>query len=175
MDLAAIHASLTRMPTVVDAMLIDLPEEWCRRNDGPGTWSAYDIVGHLLHGEATDWIPRTRIILEYGTARPFDPFDPDAMPRPAESMAARLDRFRVARAESLAALSTMDLSAADLGRRGRHPELGEVTLGQMLTTWATHDLTHVAQLGEVLARRNRDEVGPWRAYLTVLDRVPEVD
>jgi DinB superfamily len=162
---------LARTPKVLDTLLSGLPPQWLHRSDGPGTWSAYDIVGHLLHGEETDWIPRTHMILRHGTERPFEPFDREAMlgqePEPATEL---LARFRAKRAASLDELSSLRLSAADLDRRGRHPELGEVNLGQLLATWVAHDLTHLAQVGEVLARHYREEVGPWRAYLPALDR-----
>jgi hypothetical protein len=171
MDLSEVTSTLGRTPAVLDAMLAGLPAEWLHRTDGPGTWSAYDIVGHLVHGEATDWMPRARMILEHGPTRAFEPFDREAMlESESEDIAVVLDRFRSARAAGLAKLSSLNLTAADLQRRGRHPELGEVTLGQLLATWLAHDLTHVAQVGEVLARRYREEVGPWRAYLPALDR-----
>ncbi len=172
MDLAVATSMLARTPDVLGRLLVDLPAEWVHRNDGPDTWSAYDIVGHLLHGEATDWVPRARMILRDGTDRPFEPFDRNAMLDAApESGPALLARFESARRASLGELSAMDLGAADLDRRGLHPELGEVTLAQLLSTWVAHDLTHLAQVGEVLARRYRDAVGPWRAYLPALDRV----
>jgi uncharacterized damage-inducible protein DinB len=171
MELADAASILSRTPAVLQALLEDLPAGWERRNDGPGTWSASDILGHLLHGEATDWIPRVRMILRYGTERAFVPFDREAMlDQEPEPVADLLARFRTARTASLDALATFGLTAADLRRRGRHPDLGEVTLGQLLATWVAHDLTHVAQVGEVLARRYRDDVGPWRAYLPALDR-----
>ena len=153
------------------ALLDDLPTGWAHRNDGPGTWSAYDILGHLLHGEATDWMPRAHMILRYGTQRSFEPFDREAMlDQEPEPVADMLTRFHAAREASLVALASLELTTDDLRRRGRHPDLGEVTLGQLLATWVAHDLTHVAQIGEVLARRYRDDVGPWRAYLPALER-----
>lgn len=162
---------LARTPKVLDTLLAGLPADWLHRDDGPGTWSAYDIVGHLLHGEAANWLPRTRMILGQGTARPFEPFDRQAMlgwdREPADEL---LARFQAARLGSIDDLSSMNLTADDMDRHGLHPELGEVTLGQMLATWVAHDLTHLAQVGEVLARRYRDDVGPYRAYLPALDR-----
>lgn len=176
MELPEIVILLGRTPSVLEALLTDLPEEWLHRNDGPGTWSAYDIVGHLLHGEATDWVPRTRVILEHGTARPFEPFDREAMlGQEREPVTVLLNRFQAARAAGLAELSSLQLTAPDLDRRGRHPELGEVTLGQLLATWVTHDLTHLAQIGEVLARRYRTDVGPWRAFQPALDRTADAE
>jgi hypothetical protein len=176
MELSELTSTLGRTPAVLDAMLTGLSPEWLHRTDGPGTWSAYDIVGHLLHGEATDWVPRARMILEHGPTRTFVPFDREAMlGHEREDIAMLLDRFRSARAAGLDELSSLNLTPADLDRRGRHPELGEVTLGQLLATWLAHDLTHVAQVGEVLARRYRDDVGPWRAFLPALDRTAEAE
>jgi hypothetical protein len=176
MDVAEATSILARTPGVLDRLLDGLPPEWLHRNDGAGTWSAYDIVGHLLHGEATNWLPRTRMILDHGPARTFEPFDRLAMLReerePGEVL---LARFRQARRASLDELSGYRLRAEDLQRRGRHPEFGTVTLGQVLATWVAHDLTHLAQVGEVLARRYRDEVGPYRAYLPALERTAEAE
>lgn len=167
---------LARTPRLLDALLADLSPEWLHRSDGPGTWSAYDIVGHLLHGEATDWMPRTQMILQHGTERPFEPFDRQAMLGQDRVRGdVLLARFQAARLASLAELSSLDLTASDLDRRGLHPDLGEVTLVQLLATWVAHDLTHLAQVGEVLARRYRDDVGPWRAYLPALDRAADAE
>lgn len=176
MQLPEATSILTRTPTILDAMLAGLPLDWVHRNDGPGTWSAYDIVGHLLHGEAADWIPRTQTILQHGTGQLFEPVDREAMLRKEPEPAAMLlARFRAARQASVETLSSLGLTNADLDRRGLHPEFGEVTLGQLLATWVAHDLTHLAQASEVLARRYRDEVGPWRAYLPALDRVADAE
>lgn len=171
MNLPDALSMLARTPRVLEVLLAGLPPRWLRRTDGPGTWSAYDILGHLLEGERSNWLPRIRMILEHGTTRTFEPFDREAMlgrePEPVEAL---LERFGAARQASLAELGRYDLTAA-LDRRGRHPEFGEVTLGQVLATWVAHDLTHLAQIGEVLARDYRDAVGPYRAYLPALDRV----
>jgi hypothetical protein len=176
MNLPEALSMLARTPAVLTALLSDLPEEWLHRDDGPGTWSAYAILGHLVEGDAANWLPRSRMILAHGTGRTFEPFDREAMlRREREPIAAVLARFHAARRESLAQLSTLDIGTDDLQRRGRHPEFGEVTLGQVLSTWVTHDLTHLAQIGEVLARRYRSDVGPYRAYLPALDRVAEAE
>jgi hypothetical protein len=176
MELPEATAMLARTPRILDTLLDGLAPEWVHRDDGPGTWSAYDIVGHLLHGDAANWLPRAKMIIEYGTGRAFEPFDREAMLRAErEPVAMLLARFRAAREASVAQLSSFGLTGADLGRRGQHPEFGEVTLGQMLATWVAHDLTHLAQVGEVLARRYRDDVGPWRAYLPALDRVADAE
>jgi uncharacterized damage-inducible protein DinB len=167
---------LARTPAAVEAMLAGLPDGWLHRDDGPGTWSAYDILGHVLHGDETNWLPRIRMAREHGTARTFQPFDREAMlTAPREPVAGTLARFREIRRRSLDALASLELTAADLDRRGLHPEFGEVTVGQVLATWVAHDLTHLGQIGEVLARRYRAEVGPYRAYLPALDRVAQAE
>lgn len=172
MDLPDALSMLARTPRSLDGLLAGLPPQWSHRTDGPGTWSAYDILGHLVEGESSNWLPRIRMILEHGTGRVFEPFDREAMlGRAPEPIGVLLARFRAARQASLEELDGRGLTAADLERRGRHPEFGEVTLGQVLATWVAHDLTHLAQIGEVLARHYRDAVGPYRAYLPAMDRV----
>jgi hypothetical protein len=163
-------AVLTRTPATLDALLRGLPESWVRSNEGKDTWSAFDIVGHLIVGERTDWMTRVRVILENGEARPFDPFDRLAQSGESQnkSLEQLLDDFARLRQENLAALQTLNLQPEDLSRRGRHPALGVVTLQQLLATWAVHDLTHVHQLSRVMAHQYRDAVGPWSAYLGVL-------
>jgi hypothetical protein len=163
-------AVLTRTPAALNAMLRGLPEIWAGRNEGGESWSAFDIVGHLIFGERTDWMPRTRIILENGEARPFDRFDRFAQFKESQgkSLGQLLDEFTGLRSENLTALEALNLQPEDLARRGRHPELGMVTLSQLLATWAVHDLTHVHQLSRVMAHQYRDAVGPWSIYLGVL-------
>jgi len=163
-------AVLTRTPATLDALLRGLPASWVRSNEGKDTWSAFDIVGHLIVGERTDWMARARIILENGEARPFDPFDRFAQLKETQnkSLEQLLDDFARLRRENLAALQALNLRPEDLSRRGRHPALGVVTLSQLLATWAVHDLTHVHQLSRVMAHQYRDAVGPWSAYLGVL-------
>lgn len=167
---------LARTPRVLRTLLAGLPVEWLHRNDGEGTWSAYDIVGHLLNGDFDNWLPRLTMIVEHGTNRTFVPFDRVAMlgweREPVEGL---LDRFELARRGSLAGLEELGLSEKGLEQHGRHPEFGEVTVRQVLSTWLAHDLTHLAQIGEVLARRYREDVGPYRAYLPALDRVAEAE
>jgi hypothetical protein len=163
-------AILTRTPSTLDALLRGMPEIWVRRNEGKDSWNASDIVGHLIVGERTDWMPRVRIILENGEARPFDPFDRLAQSKenPNRSMVQLLDDFARLRKENLAALQALNLQPADLKRRGTHPALGVVTLTQLLATWAVHDLTHLHQLSRVMAYQYGEAVGPWSAYLGVL-------
>ncbi|MBZ5573160.1 MAG: DinB family protein [Acidobacteriia bacterium] len=169
-SLAEAIAVLTRTPTTLDALLRSLPDVWVQRNEGKDTWSAFDIVGHLIFGERTDWMPRARIILESGEARPFDPFDRFAQAKESQgkSLEQLLDEFARLRKENLAALQALNLQPQDLKRRGRHPALGVVTLSELLATWAVHDLTHVHQLSRVMAHQYRHAVGPWSAYLGVL-------
>jgi hypothetical protein len=163
-------AILERTPRTLDAFLHDLPDAWARASEGPETWSPYDVVGHLIHGERTDWIPRARVILEHGEDEPFEPFDRFAQFESSQgkSLEALLDEFAALRAASLEALSAWGLSPADLERTGRHPELGRVTLGQHLATWVVHDLGHLAQIARAMAKQYADEVGPWGAYLPIL-------
>ena len=163
-------AILARTPATLDALLRGLPDGWIAANEGGGTWSPFDVVGHLIHGEKTDWIERAKIILEHGEARPFDRFDRFAQFAASEgrSLASLLDEFAALRRQNLRELESMGLTDADLDRRGQHPELGVVTLRQLLATWVTHDLDHVVQISRVLARQYADEVGPWRAYLRII-------
>ncbi|MGZ4732509.1 MAG: DinB family protein [Terriglobales bacterium] len=169
-SLADSIAILTRTPASLDALLRGLPNVWVRGNEGKDTWSAFDIVGHLIVGERTDWMPRVRMLLENGEARPFDPFDRFAQLRESKdrSLEHLLDDFARLRRENLAALQALNLRDEDLARRGRHPALGAVTLSELLATWAVHDLTHVHQMSRVMAHQYRDAVGPWSAYLGVL-------
>lgn len=166
----AIHV-LRRTPATLNAFLRNLPEPWLNNNEGLETWSPHDIVGHLIHGEETDWIPRAKIILEHGETRPFDPFDRFAMrdKLKGKSTAELLDTFARMRTDSLQELEALNLTPASLDKRGTHPEFGAVTMKQLLSTWVVHDLGHVRQVARVMAKQYRDEVGPWRAYLPVLE------
>jgi hypothetical protein len=163
-------AILRRTPAVVDALLRDLPDAWTRANEGQNTWSAYDVVGHLIHGERTNWIPRAKMILEFGETRTFERVDRLAQQRESQSkpLSQLLDEFAQVRSKSLDDLQSMDLQPDDLDRRGRHPVFGPVTLGQLLSTWAAHDLTHLHQISRVMAHQYRDAVGPWTVFLGVL-------
>jgi DinB superfamily len=163
-------AILARTPATLDALLRGLPDGWIRANEGGETWSPFDVIGHLIHGEQTDWLPRTRIILERGDARPFDKFDRFAQFRGSRGrpLSELLDEFAARRAENLRQLATLALTDADLDRPGLHPELGPVTMRQLLATWVAHDFDHLVQIARVLARQYSDEVGPWRAYLRII-------
>ena len=171
-DLAAAVAVLERTPRTVRAMLDGLAPAWTDATEGPDTWSPRVVVGHLIHGERTDWIPRARIILAQSLHRRFEPFDRFAQHRNSQglSLATLLDDFTTLRAASLATLAGWQISDAQLALEGEHPEFGAVTLRQLLATWVAHDLGHIAQIARVMAKQYRDEVGPWRAYLSVLDR-----
>jgi DinB superfamily len=174
MEFQLAHAKeiLGRTPSTLDALLRHLSEPWMVNNEGPETWSPYDIVGHLIHGEETDWIPRAKIILNDGEARPFEPFDRFAMfeKSKGKSLADLLDAFQTARTQSLNELDALSLTPSLLEKRGKHPELGEVTLKQLLATWVVHDLGHVGQVVRVMAKQYAEEVGPWKAYLSILGR-----
>ena len=163
-------AILARTPPTLDALLRGLPDAWIGAHGGGETWSPFDVVGHLIHGERSDWMSRVRILLEHGESRPFDPFDRLAQFEESRgrSLGSLLDQFAALRSENLAALAALRLSDADLERRGRHPSLGVVTLRQLLATWVAHDLDHLLQIARVLGRQYSDEVGPWRAYLRVI-------
>jgi len=167
-------AILSRTPAALDALLRGLPESWITANEGGSTWSAFDVVGHLIHGEETDWLPRAKIILEHGATRPFEKFDRLAQFELSDGLTldTLLDEFAAFRKRNLDELRALRLDDADLDRPGRHPELGPVTMRQLLATWMAHDLDHVMQISRVLARQYSDEVGPWRAYLRVISGQP---
>ncbi len=169
-DLSQAVEILQRTPQTLRALLQGLPAGWTSNNEGPGTWSPYDVLGHLIHGEKTDWIGRARRILDHGESRTFEPFDRFAQFRDSEgkSLEDLLEEFAERRAQSLGTLRALALTPEQLELKGRHPELGVVTLGQLLATWVAHDLGHVAQITRVMARQYGDQVGPWRAYLPVL-------
>ena len=157
-------------PATLNALLRDLPEEWTFRNEGENTWNAFDVVGHLIHGERTDWMPRARMILEFGQDRTFEPFDRWAQQQAGhgKSLPELLDEFARLRSQNLSELRDLNLTPEKLARRGRHPELGVVTLSELLATWAVHDLTHVHQLSRIMAHQYREAVGPWSKFLGVL-------
>jgi uncharacterized damage-inducible protein DinB len=163
-------AVLERTPGVLSALLAGLPDQLVRATEGEGTWSPYDVIGHLLHGEHTDWIPRAQHILA-GETRPFDTFDRTAQftASAGKTLAQLLEEFATQRRQNLATLAKLNLSEADLARSGTHPELGRVTLGQLLATWVVHDLDHIGQVSRVLAKYHTNNVGPWTAYLSILN------
>jgi hypothetical protein len=161
---------LSRTPAALDALLRDLPEAWTLRNEGEGTWNVFDVVGHLIHGERSDWMTRAKVILQSGEKQPFEPFDRLGQFRESrgKSLGQLLDEFARLRSENLIELRALNLGDEDLARRGRHPALGVVTLSELLSTWAVHDLTHLHQISRIMAHQYRDDVGPWSRYLGVL-------
>jgi hypothetical protein len=161
---------LTRTPAALNALLRDLPEMWTLRNEGENTWSAFDVVGHLIHAERTDWMPRARTILQFGETQAFEPFDRQGHARAVQgkSLGQLLDEFALLRSENLGHLRSLNLQQHDLDRRGRHPALGAVTLSELLATWAAHDLTHLHQISRIMACQYRVAVGPFGKYLGVM-------
>ena len=169
-DLDASLEILRRTPATLNALLRDLSENWTRVTEGPDTWTPFDVVGHLIHADETDWILRARVILDHGATKPFPPFDRLAQFEASrgKSLNQLLDEFAAARARSLAELAELKVTPDMWVREGRHPEFGAVTLGQLLSTWVVHDLDHVVQISRVMAKAYTEAVGPWRAYLRVL-------
>ena len=165
-------AVLERTPAALRALLAGLPTVWADATEGPETWSPYDVVGHLIHGDRTDWVVRAEIILAQGAQRRFTPFDRFAQFKESEgkALAELLDEFARLRAKNLVTLANWRLTDAQLALQGEHPAFGLVTLRQLLSTWVAHDLGHIGQTGRVMAKQYRDAVGPWREYLPVLDR-----
>jgi DinB superfamily len=163
-------ALLARTPATLNVFLRELPDSLTHKNEGGDTWSAYDVVGHLVYAERTDWMPRVKIILEFGETRAFEKFDRLGQVKESQgkSLAQLLDEFVRVRIENLNELRALNLQREDLNRRGQHPSLGVVTLSQLLATWAAHDLTHLHQLSRIMAHQYREAVGPWSAYLGVL-------
>jgi DinB superfamily len=161
---------LTRTPAVLNALLRDLPENWTHHNEGENTMSTFDVVGHLIHGERTNWMPRARTLLQFGETQAFGPFDRWGHVRESQgkSLPQLLDEFARVRSESLDELRALNLGPPDLARRGRHPAFGGVTLSELLATWAAHDLTHLHQISRIMAHQYCQAVGPYRAYLGVL-------
>lgn len=169
-DLAKSIRVLERTPAVLKALLQDLSEDWTKPNEGPDTWSPYDIVGHLIHGEKTDWIPRTQIILEHGVDQPFEPYDRFAQfeESKGKSLNELLDEFETLRNGNLEKLKSLEIEA-NLDKKGKHPELGEVSLSNLLSSWVVHDLGHISQISRVMAKQYKGEVGIWTQYLGILN------
>lgn len=161
---------LRRTPDTLNSLLRGAPAEWTIGNEGGDTWSPYDILGHLIHGEKTDWLPRAKIILRLGESRAFEPFDRFAQFEKSRGKSADelLDKFEALRTENLAALRQMNITPDQLELRGTHPELGSVTLRELLATWAVHDLSHIAQATRVMCKQYSEAVGPWKQYLPIL-------
>ena len=169
-SLEATIALLSRTPATFNALLRELPECWTHRSEGASTWTAVDVIGHLIHADQTDWVPRARWILQQGDSEPFPPFDRSGHLRLIEgkSLAEVLDKFSRVRAEAIEGLRSLDLCSEDLERRGRHPVLGVTTMSQLISTWPAHDLTHLHQVSRILAHQYREAVGPWSQFLGVM-------
>lgn len=163
-------AVLARTPATLNTLLRDLPEIWTIRNEGGDTFNATQVIGHLVHGERADWVPRVKMILDFGETRAFEPFDRRGHERELQgrSLAQLLDEFARVRAENLDKLRALNLKPEDMERRGKHPSLGPVTMSQLLATWVAHDLTHIHQVSRIMAHQYRETVGPWTEYLGVM-------
>lgn len=173
-DVTVAALVLERTPAVLDQLLRDLPPAWTEAREGADTWSAFDVVGHLIDGEETDWIPRARVALSDAPERRFLPFDRlrHLTRNPGRALGDLLDEFAVLRRANVATLRAFALTPADLDRTAIHPDLGSVTLGQHLSTWVTHDLGHLAQIARVMAKQYADEIGPWRAFIPIVGPGP---
>jgi hypothetical protein len=162
---------LSRTPAVLQSLLGGLGDHWAQARYGEGTFSPFDVVGHLIHGEREDWIPRARVILEHGESHPFEPFDRFAMfeASKGKTVDQLLSEFAALREQNVEALRELQLSPDKLALRGKHPEFGSVTLGAHLATWVVHDLSHIAQIVRAMGHQYREAVGPWRQYLRILN------
>ena len=163
---------LERTPKVLNALLQGISDDWTTNNEGPETWSAYDVVGHLIHGEITDWIPRANIILSKNPDKKFTPFNRFAQfdEREGKSLQQLLEEFKILRERNIEHLRSKKITSSDLEKKGIHPAFGEVTLAQLLSTWVVHDLNHLAQVSRVMAKYYLKDVGPWTAYLKILQQ-----
>lgn len=161
---------LSRTPDVLFQLTNGLSPEWTSTNEGPETWSVFDVVGHLIHGENTDWVPRAEIILSGNTNKRFPPFDRFAQAElsKGKDLSQLLHEFKIARNNSLQRLKALKINEQDLTKTGIHPSLGEVTLAQLLATWVVHDLDHISQIARVMAKQYQTETGQWIAYLKIL-------
>lgn len=162
---------LERTPAVLISLLSGLSDKWIYNNEGGESWTPYDIVGHLIHGEKKDWIQRTNIILEYGEDKPFEPFDRFAQFKDSKGKTLNdlLEEFEKLRKVNIDLLNNLNLDGTDLDKKGNHPEFGSVTLKQLLSTWIVHDLSHIRQISRVMAKQYKNEIGPWEKYLRVIN------
>jgi len=160
---------LEKTPDVIELLVRDMPREWIYANEGENTWSPFDVVGHLVHGEKTDWVPRMKIILDQNSDKKFSVFDRFAQLKENEGKSIRdvLNEFKILRKQNLAWLQSVNLNEDILNSSGIHPAFGAVTLRQLLATWAAHDLSHIVQISRVMAKQYREEIGPWTAYLSI--------
>jgi hypothetical protein len=171
-ELAKALEILERTPAMLERLLDGLSDDWVLRNEGPDSWSPYDVIGHLIEGEESNWMPRAQMILEHGETQAFKPFDRIAQfeKSKGKSLHEMLGEFAQLRRACLAELRRLNLTPADLEKRGTHPAFGAVTLGELLATWAVHDLSHIAQIARVMCRQCSEAVGPWKEYLPILRR-----
>ena len=162
---------LETTPAVLKALLSGIHEEWVMNNEGPETFSPYDVIGHLIYGEKTDWVPRAKIILEFGLSRPFMPWNRFAQYEESEGKTLQqlLDEFEIVRRKNMIWFKSLSLTEADLDKKGMHPQLGEVTLRHLLATWVVHDLTHIAQITRVMAKQYKEDMGPWPEFFRILN------
>ncbi len=162
---------LERTPVVLNALLTGLPDDWVMPNEGPETFSPYDVVGHLIHGEKTDWLPRIKMILEFGNTKTFERYDRFAQytESKGKSLQQLLDEFAVLRKENMDWFTSLKLTEIDLNKQGMHPVLGKVTLRNLLATWVAHDLTHLSQITRVMAKQYKAEMGPWPQFFRILE------
>jgi hypothetical protein len=162
---------LERTPQVLTTLLSGLSDDWILNNEGEESWSPYDVIGHLIHGEKTDWLVRTEIILADKSDKTFDLFDRFAQfeESKGKTISQLLADFQELRNNNLTALKSKEITSADLMKTGIHPAFGAVTLEQLLATWVAHDLGHIAQVARVMAKQYKEEVGPWREYLPILE------
>ncbi|WP_298997098.1 DinB family protein [Flagellimonas sp. S174] len=163
---------LERTPSTIETLLDGISKEWLKHNEGDNTWSPYEIVGHLIHGEKTDWIPRAKIILSESQNKTFEPFDRFAQNKQGQkkTISELLKEFKKLRTENIKELQSLNIDEQALKKRGVHPELGEVNLKELLSTWVVHDLGHISQISRVMAKQYKEEVGAWKAYLGILKR-----
>lgn len=162
---------LERTPAVLSALLAGLGDDWIMPNEGPDTFSPFDVVGHLIHGEKTDWTARAKMILEFGNTKTFERWNRVAMYEESagKNMQQLLDEFAVLRKDNMIWFRSLNLNEADLDRKGMHPVLGDVTLRHLLATWVVHDLTHIAQITRVMAKQYKEEMGPWPQFFRILE------
>ncbi|MEL6812115.1 MAG: DinB family protein [Bacteroidota bacterium] len=173
-DIQKAMAVLERTPATLMTLLSGLSSEWTTQNEGGDSWSPYDVIGHLVHGEKTDWMPRLEIVLSDGPTKTFEPYDRFAQftMSDGKSLEVLLNAFEFLRKKNLELLKLKRLTEEDLDRQGIHPELGPVTLRNLLSAWVVHDLGHIAQISRVMAKQYKNEVGPWPKYLTILNYTP---
>ena len=161
---------LERTPAVLNELLLGLSDEWIYSNEGDETFSSYDVIGHLIHGEKTDWTARTKMILEFGSTKTFVPWNRFAQfeESKGKTLLQLLDEFSAIRKENMVWFKALQLTEADLDKKGMHPKLGEVTLRNLLATWVVHDLTHIAQITRVMVKQYKEEMGPWPEFFRIL-------